>query len=143
MARLPEYPFEFDFEKMVRDFRVPGVDVEAVMASQRRNIDALTQANRLALEGVQALYKRQIEIMRQTIEETAVNARSIAEAGSPQEGVARQTQQVKEGFERALVNSRELSEIVSKSNSEAFDLLNKRFSAMLDEVRDHIAKAKK
>lgn len=143
MARLPEYPFEFDFEKMVREFRVPGVDVEAVMASQRRNIDALTQANRLALEGVQALYKRQIEIMRQTIEETASNARSIAEAGSPQEGAARQTQQVKEGFERALANSRELSEIVSKSNSEAFDLLNKRFSAMLDEVREHIAKAKK
>ena len=143
MARLPEYPFEFDFEKMMRGFRVPGVDVEAVMASQRRNIDALTQANRLALEGVQALYKRQVEIMRQTIEETASNARSIAEAGSPQEGVARQTEKVKEGFERALANSRELSEIVSKSNSEAFDLLNKRFSAMLDEVRDHIAKAKK
>lgn len=142
MAKLPEFPFEFDFEKLFREFRIPGVDVEAMVASQRRNLDALTQANRLALEGVQALYKRQIEIMRQTVEESASAARSLAEAGTPQETAARQTQQMKEGFERALANARELSEIVSKSNSEAFDLLNKRFSAILDEIRETIAKQK-
>src|SRR5260221_12383412 len=44
----------FDVTKVMGDFRVPGIDLEAAVSSRRRNIEALTQANQLALEGVQA-----------------------------------------------------------------------------------------
>jgi hypothetical protein len=37
----------FDVTKVLGDFRMPGVDLEAVAASQRKNLEAFTQANQL------------------------------------------------------------------------------------------------
>ncbi len=142
---IPGYDFDFskfDMTKYMGDFKVPGVDVETLVASQRKNIEALTQANKVAFEGIQALFKRQVEIARQSIEESATVARQVVEAGTPQEKAVRQTELTKDAFEQALANARELSEIVAKSNSEAFDLLNKRFFATLDEIKEQISKHK-
>jgi phasin family protein len=133
---------EFDVTKMIGEFKVPGVDIETLVASQRKNIEALTQANKLAFEGLQAMFKRQVEIARQSIEESTAVARQLVDNGTPQEKAVRQTELTKEAFEQALANSRELSEIIAKSNAEAFELLNKRFFAILDEIKDGIAKAK-
>ena len=147
MAKQPESPFNFDLTKfdvtkLLGDFKVPGLDVETLVASQRKNIEALTQANKLAFEGVQAVFKRQVEILRQTLEESAVVAKELVEPGTPQDKAIRQTELAKDAFERSLSNARELSEIIAKSNAEAFELLNKRFTQVLDEVKDSINKAK-
>lgn len=135
--------FDFDISKYLGDFKVPGVDVDSLVTSQRKNIEALTQANKLAYDGLQAVVKRQVEILRQTVDEIAQATKDIAEPGSPQEKAARQTELAKEAFERSLANLRELSEMIAKANSEAFDLLNKRFTQTLDEVRDALTKSAK
>ena len=141
MAKQPENPMEFDISKFVGEFKIPGLDIETLVSSQRKNIEALTQANKLAFEGVQAMFKRQVEIVRQALEESATVAKELVEAGTPQDKAIRQTELAKDAFERALANSRELSEIIAKSNSEAFELLNRRFTQVLDEIKDGIGKA--
>lgn len=133
--------FDFDISKYLGDFKVPGVDVDSLVTSQRKNIEALTQANKLAYDGLQAVVKRQVEILRQTVDEIALVTKDIAEPGNPQDKAAKQTELAKEVFERSLSNLRELSEMVAKANSEAFDLLNKRFTQNMDEVRDAFMKA--
>ncbi|CAA6604626.1 MAG: phasin family protein [Alphaproteobacteria bacterium] len=142
MVKKPETPDDFDVTKIFADFKVPGVDVDAMLASQRKNIEALASANRLAFEGVQAVMRRQMEIMRQSIEEVVGATKAMTEAGSPQEKAAAQTELVKDAFERTLSNMRELVEMMGKSNNEAFDLLNKRFAQTMDEVKD-VIKGKK
>ena len=143
MAKQPEKAFfDFDITKLIGDFKVPGIDFEGLVASQRKNIEALSHANKLALEGVQAVFKRQAEILRQAIEETATVTKELVDTSSAQEKVARQTELAKDAFERGLANARELSEIITKSNSEAVDLLNKRFVQILDEVKDGVRKIK-
>lgn len=140
-------PFgEFDFSKMMDpsklmgDFKVPGVDVEAVVSSQRRNIEALSQANQLAVEGMQAVARRQTEIFRQMMEEASQAMRDIMAAGSPEDKAGRQTELLKEAFQRAIGNMRELAEMVTKSQTEAFDVINKRVTESLDEVKGLMAK---
>ncbi len=135
--------FDFDISKYLGDFKVPGVDVDSLVTSQRKNIEALTQANKLAYDGLQAVVKRQAEILRQTVDEIAQATKDIAEPGNPQEKAAKQTELAKEAFERSLANLRELSEMIAKANTEAFDLLNKRFTQTLDEVRDALTKSAK
>jgi phasin family protein len=132
-----------DMTKMFGNFNLPGVDLQAVMNSQRKNMEALTAANKLALEGMQAVFKRQAEILKQSIEEGSAATREVTTAGSPQASVAKQTDLAKAAFEKALSNAKELSEIVAKANGEAVELLNKRFAGMLDEFRDAVAKGKK
>jgi phasin family protein len=129
-----------DFPKLMGDFKVPGVDVEAVVASQRRNLEALGAANQLAVEGMQAVARRQTEIFRQMMEETSQAMRDMMAAGSPEDKASRQTEMVKEAFKRAIGNMRELAEMVSKSQGEAFDVINKRVTDSLDELKSAIAK---
>lgn len=139
-GKQTEQLFDFDIAKYLGDFKVPGVDVETIVANQRKNIEALTQANKLAFEGLQNVVKRQVEILRQTIDEVAQVSKDFAEPGSAQDKAAKQAEIAKDAFERALANARELAEMIAKANSEAFDLLNKRFTQSLDEARETFAK---
>ena len=142
-AKQTEQFFDFDVSKYLGDFKVPGVDVETIVANQRKNIEALTQANKMAFEGLQNVVKRQVEILRQTMDEAAQVAKDFAEPGTPQDKAAKQAEFAKDAFERALGNARELAEMITKANSEAFDLLNKRFTQSLDEAREVFQKAGK
>jgi phasin family protein len=142
-AKQAEQFFDFDVAKYMGDFKVPGVDVETIVANQRKNIDALTQANKLAFEGLQNVVKRQVEILRQTMDEVAQVSKDFSEPSSPQDKAAKQAEFAKDAFERALSNARELAEMIAKANSEAFDLLNKRFTQSLDEAREVFTKAGK
>jgi phasin family protein len=135
--------FDFDISKYLGDFKVPGVDVDTLVTSQRKNIEALTQANKLAYDGLQAVVKRQVEIIRQTVDEVAQATKDIAEPGTPQDKAAKQAELAKDAFERTLSNMRELSEMVAKANNEAFELLNKRFTQNLEEIRDVFLKGVK
>ncbi|MBX9634592.1 MAG: phasin family protein [Magnetospirillum sp.] len=138
-----EQIFDFDISKYLGDFKVPGVDVDTLVTSQRKNIEALTQANKLAYDGLQAVVKRQVEILRQTVDEVAQATKDISEPGSPQDKAAKQTEMTKDAFERSLGNMRELAEMIAKANNEAFELLNKRFTQNLDEIRDVFLKTAK
>jgi phasin family protein len=135
-----EMPFSFDISKYMTDFKFPNMDVEAYISAQRKNIEALTQANRTTYDGLQAVAKRQIEIVRQSLDQASAAARDVAEPGTPQDKAAKQAELAKVAFERALSNLRELGELVSKANTEAFDLLQSRFTQSLDEVRDQFVK---
>jgi phasin family protein len=131
----------FDITKVIGDFKVPGIDLEAAVASQRKNLEALTQANQLAVEGVQAVLRRQVEIARQTVEDFSTLFRDIVQPnGSPEERIAKQAEYSKLAIEKGLSNAKELAELVTKANTEAFNVINKRVTESFDEVRDFAKK---
>lgn len=129
-----------DFSKAFAGFTLPGFDVEAVLASQRKNIEALTQANQLAVEGVQAVARRQAEIAREAIDEASTVLREIVQPTAPEERVAKQAELLKQTFERGLANARELALLLAKANTEAFDVVAKRVAQGFEEIRDEAKK---
>ena len=128
-----------DFSKLWQNGK--AFDVEGFVASQRKNVEALTAANQLAFEGVQALVRRQAEIVRENVEELTKITRELTAAGSPEDKLAKQTQLAKEAFENALGHVRELTGLVQKSSSQAVDVLSKRVADNLDEVKAALVKA--
>ncbi len=132
----------FDPTKLVQDFsanfgdmKLPGFDINAVLESQRKNMEALTTANRQAFEGMQAIADRQREILQQAMQEATTVAKDLASAGNPQEAASKQTAVMQQAFEKAFDAMRELAEMTSKTNQEAFDTLNQRFTESLAELR--------
>lgn len=132
-------PF-LDMDKFMADFRLPSFDVEAMLAMQRKNVEALTQANQLAVEGVQAVARRQAEIAREAVEEASNATRELFQSKSPEDRLAKQAELAKLVIEKAVSNIRELTEIVSKANADAFGVINKRVTEGFDEVRDYAKK---
>ena len=127
---------KFDFSKALGDVKIPGFDMQAAMDAQRKNIEALTAANQAAVQGIQAVAQRQAEILSQAISEVSTVAQQLASSGSnPQELTAKQAELARKAFEQALANARELAEMVSKSNTEAFAIINKRVTESLQELK--------
>lgn len=141
MAKQSEPYFDFDVTRFMGQMPVPGIDMDAIVGYQKRNIDALAAANRLAFEGMQAIFRRQAEIMRQNMEEVSDAAGRVTQARAPQESLARQAEIAKEVFERNVANMKELAEMTANSNMEVMELINRRIAESLDEVRDALQKA--
>ncbi len=116
-------------------------DGNILLAAHRRNMDALSQANRLALEGAQAVARRHMEIMQQTMTELTDQVRELATADTPQAKAARQAELLKRSYEHAVNNMRELSDLIQRSNGEALALLDHRFREAMDEVHGLLEKS--
>lgn len=128
---------DLDVGKAFAGFAFPGFDVEALIASQRKNLEALTQANQLAVEGVQAVARRQVELARQAVDEASTLFRELAQPGAPEDRLAKNAELAKQAYEKGLANARELAELVAKANSEALNVINKRVAEGLEEIRDY------
>lgn len=128
--------FDMDVGKLFAGFNFPGFDVDTLIASQRKNIEALTQANQLAVEGVQAVTRRQVEIARQAFDEASAAMRDMAQPTAPEERMAKQAELAKQAFEKGVANARELADLVTKAQSEAFAVISRRVTEGFDELRD-------
>jgi phasin family protein len=136
-------PFpEFDFGKIMTELKLPTLDVNAVTTSYRKNVEAITTAAQVAAEGMQAVVKRQAEILREQVEDYARLVREFGTPASAEEAAAKQAELAKHSFETALIHLRELNQMIAKANSESLEVLNRRVSEMLDEVKALTAKKK-
>ena len=130
-----ETPF-FDFTKLMSQFQLPGVDFATLVDRERKNIEALAKANRIALEGWQRLVRRQAEMLQETMKKVVADA-------SQQDAKKKRADLAKEGFEKALANMRELAEITTQSQKEAFDVVRKRIEENMEGIRNLGKKARK
>lgn len=125
-----------EITRLFADLKLPAVpDAQALLAAHRRNLEVLSAANRVALEGAQSVARRHMEIMQQTMSELTDQVRELTSPETPQAKAARQAEMLKRSYERAVANMRELGELIQRANGEALNLLNARFAEALDEVR--------
>ncbi len=128
-------PFDFDVTKMFADFRFRPFDVEAVWAAQRRNIEALSQANKLAVDGAQALAQRQLELTRQAFEGFSTLLRDLTQPASTEDRIAKNTEYAKQMLEKGISHGREVAALAAKTGTDAAEVLHRRASEGLDEIR--------
>src|SRR5690554_5409269 len=98
-------PFkDLDVTKIMGDLKFPVVGFDTVVETQRKNIEALTAANQTAFEGVQALFQRQAEVVRSSVEELTKATTDLWSTASPEEKAAKQAELVKKSYESAVAN---------------------------------------
>jgi len=130
-------PFKmFDFQSMFNNAKIPGLDVEAIMAAQKKNVEAMIGANQIVAEGYQAVAKRQIELAQITLQETQARVTDLMTDTSPEGRMAKQAEMVKTGIEQASQSMHEVSEVLRKSQTEAFALIKRRMDESVDEIKE-------
>jgi phasin family protein len=122
----------------MQGFQMPGVDAGPLVEAQRKNLEAISHANRIAFEGAQAIAKRQSEIVRDAMQEASQAMSQVGSTESAEQRLAKQTEMAKDAFETAVKNVRELSEITRKSNNEALEIINKRVAESFDEMNKSV-----
>jgi phasin family protein len=117
----------FDFATLLGPYSLAGVDYSKILERERKNIAALTEANKIVFEGWRALIRRQSEIFQETMTQTMASARK-------QDAPKNSSDLVQQGFEKALGNMREIASIATKYQHEAFDVVHKRLSENMEEL---------
>jgi phasin family protein len=130
------WPGAPDFKKMFAEMKMPAMpDMEAFIAANKRNMETLSAANRVALEGAQAVARRHMEIMQRSMSEMTEGMKALATTAPPQAKAAKQAELVKKAYEQSVSNMKELGDLIQRSNAEAIGLLHSRFIEAMDEVK--------
>lgn len=124
-----------DFFRLAGSTKLPGVDVEALVESQRKTMAAFGAANRAAFEGVQAVVRRQAEMVQESLGGIAPSLSDLATSATPGDIAAKQVHLFKDVYEKAVADGRELTDLVTKSNRAAAAPIQKRIVESLDEIK--------
>jgi len=136
VEKLTDFFKQNDFTKQLAAFKVPGIDTEAVIAAQKKNMDALVEANKAAAAGYQELFKQQMAIFEETMSEVAKHAKSLDATKLDAETAKAQAELAKAAFEKAIANMQALAETAQKANVDAYEIVKARIQESISEIRD-------
>ncbi|MEM8788593.1 MAG: phasin family protein [Pseudomonadota bacterium] len=132
--KMAEFFRQNDFTKALSEAKLPHVDTDALFANQKKNMDALMEANQAAAAGYQELFKRQVAIFEETIAEAQRHLKDV-DLKVDGKAAGAQADLAKAAFERAIGNMKELAEAAHKANTEAYEIVTAR-------VKDSVAELK-
>jgi phasin family protein len=141
VEKMTEFFKQNDFTKHFAAMRMPGVDADALVAAQQKNMNALVEANKAAAAGYQDLFKKQMSIFEETMAEAQTHLKSFDATKLDPEAAKAQAELAKAAFEKALANMQALAETAQKANAEAYGIVSARIKESLAELRTMANKA--
>ena len=112
-----------DLGKLAEKIKLPGVDIAAIVESQRRDMEALAEANKQAYEGIKALAQRRNEILQEAL----VEWQEAMKDATGKDALAKNAERAKRGVQQAIANFKELADMEAKSRSKAWKIVQDRF----------------
>ena len=132
------FPLTFDADKLKELFsaaKLPGVDADAVLAAQQKNVDALIEANQVVIAGYQDLYKRQVALFEAAVAETKDKLAQVQGQPLTADQATQNVEALKASFEKAAADVKELAELAQKANTGAFEIVKTRAEEAVAEFK--------
>jgi len=132
-------PFDFaDLSRRLGEIKIPAIDWQELVATQQKNWEALSQANKVWLEGTQQVVRREIEILQNALAEAAAASSDLMKEGDARAAAEKRLEHAKTSFEKAMANIRELFDAATRANQDALDVIQKRALEGFDEIKSMI-----
>lgn len=142
MGQMGQMP---DMTKMMPDMtkmmdgckcpNMPNMDVESMMATQRKNVEAVASASQKAFESMQSYMRRQAELARESFDATTKLVQEVMVAPSPEEKVAKQVAATKSTIEGCVSSLKELSDLLSQAQMQTVQTVSNRMVESMDEMQ--------
>jgi hypothetical protein len=124
----------FDWSQLTKN-----LPLEAILASHRRNVETMRQAQQTAGELVRELMQLNSQHARQTFDEAChfVRSAAVPSGTSPMGGkeVGMLTDAVRNAFERSIAHNKQVTDLFSRSTSKVFNAYKDRFEEGVKEVQ--------
>lgn len=109
----------------------PKVDVEALFALQRANLETLFQAQKLVFDLFETLSRRQAEVVKEVLAKAEAYTRGFDPARQPKAYV----EEARAAVEKAMAEVRQAVELGLETQKKVVELFVQRAAANLDEMR--------
>lgn len=138
MARKSQKSGSFqEAPEMFNEFVNMGVfDKEKVMKSHRKNIEALTEANKTAVEVLKSLTQLQSQYMKKSFEDMTSLMQGMMNPGAPRNPLEAQTTAIKNQIDRTLEHNRAITTTLADSHQEIYKIFNNRISSGIQDVKE-------
>lgn len=128
------------FKKFGEQLKVPSFDMAKIMEHQQKNLEAMTKSWQVVAGGAGEVAQKQRAIFEAAMKDMAEMAQAYRPGGSPQEAMAKQAEFAKKSMEAAIANTRDIAELVQKSSTEAFKIVQDRMKESYEEIRATVEK---
>ena len=128
--------------KFGSDLGLPKLNVDQLVETQKKNIEALGQSAEVAVQGVQSVAQKQREVMEAGLREATAFARGYKPLGTVQENLALQTEFARKAFEIAVTGARETATTARQSGPDAVKIIQDRMKESLEEIRARVGRNK-
>ena len=136
-------PFaDFDFTKMAGEFKLPTVNVESMVETGRKNFAAMTTASTATVESIKTIAQRQSDMLRAAMEDLSKYGSDVLGAATIEEKAAKQIDFAKKSYDMAIANTKELADLYTKGQADAFATINARVAELTEEVKAALANKK-
>ena len=125
-----------EYIKVIKQFKLPGIDASAVLESRRKDIEALAAANTTALTGMQSLGQKQMEILSATM------TRLQSLVTQPGQGIPASGEAVQQALHKALADMQELAETAYRAQADSYAVISKRVAENVEELKALLKPAK-
>lgn len=136
---MDKFPFAFDADKMKDMFKMPEIgsffDMTMFTEAQSKNMTALIEANKTTLAGYQALYARQLALFDEAVATAQKQMSGLKGEAPTAESATKAVETMREGFEKAIAEVKEMSEMAQKTHVEAFEIVKARAEEAIAEMR--------
>jgi phasin family protein len=129
-----------EYKKLVGQFKLPGVDIGAILESRRKDIEALVEANTTVLAGVQSLARKQADIVRSTLTELQSFVTRGTQGDQP---AANAGEVVRQTLHKALVDAQELADTAYRAQADSMAVVTKRVAEHVEELKASLQPKKK
>ena len=125
----------FDVDSFTGAFKASQIDAGKVIDAQRKNVEAMMEANRVALEGYKTVAERQVALVQDAVSEFSGAANDAFAGKAPEANAAKQFEIAQTFMRSALEGAREVAELAAKANQDAFAVLQQRFTDGVEELK--------
>lgn len=127
-----------EYMKLIKQFKLPGIDASAVLESRRKDIEALAAANTTALTGMQSLGQKQMAILSATM--TRLQSLVAQQNGTQSKPAAGEATQ--QALRKALADMQELAETAYRAQADSYAVISKRVAENVEELKALLKPAK-
>lgn len=120
-----------DLRKLADQFQLPGFNIAALVEWQRKDMEALVEANRQAYAGMTALIERRNTILQETL----AQLQAAIGNGTGVDGLTKQAETARLGIEKTFANFRELAEMEAQSRNGVWKVMQDRFQENLGNLQ--------
>ena len=120
--------------KFGSDLGLPKLNVDELLQTQKKNIDALGQSAKVAAQGAQSVAQKQREVLEAGLREAATLARDYRALGKIHENLALQTEFARKVFEIAVQGAQESASTARQSTTEAVKIIQDRVKESFEEI---------
>lgn len=127
------------FRKFGSDLGIPKFDMDKVIESHRKNLEALAESAKIAAGGAQSVAEKQREAFEAALKEASSLAQNF-QLKDPSANLTTQTEFAKKVFEIAMQGAKETAQTSRQSTADAFKVIQDRMRESLNEFRGSLSK---